>query len=299
MLGRIFKRGGGRRFSRSGESDRGSLSVHLAWLGLAVGLLSFAAGLLALILTLDQTTFDPLFMLGVGASSLAGAWILLVYALKWSKSARGQIGARKEYEYKQLGADLRYLEEIVSSGRRAIGAAHPGAETVMGRLTENSEVLKVYGREKANGRSKFCGYVLLYPLEESAGKAIMAGEIRSEAEFGPNPLCANSAEAPYLYIGMVLGTDRHAQSYVRDKLRDELIRILSSGKVKRVFARPGTQGILELMQHYGFLPIGAERDVWSTSGPQLMNYLRIEGAMSTTVMVTPDPKPAQQPDLES
>lgn len=288
MPGKPFDYGRKRRFSGSSENGAPLLRELPSWLGLGVGLLSLATGLLALLLPLKHSPVAPVLLVGAAVSALAGGWILFIRTFNLLKSAAQQrLEARGEYEFKERGHDLRYVEEVVAHGRAEIGPAHPDEATVMKRVGEYPEALRVYVREWDDGRTSFCGYLLLYPLTEALGKAILAKQIRSEAEFGREPLSHDSA-APYLYVGMVLGTDPHARSHVKGKLRAELIRILSARKADRVFARPGTSRGLSLMKSYGFTPIDDPNGVWMTSGKQLLRRLLAEEAMSTVMVADAD-----------
>ena len=47
-----------------------------SWLGLGVGLLSLATGLLALLLPFKHSPIAPLLLVGAAVSALAGGWIL-------------------------------------------------------------------------------------------------------------------------------------------------------------------------------------------------------------------------------
>lgn len=137
--------------------------------------------------------------------------------------------------------DLHYVEKVVRAGRRAIGPAHPGASLVRQRLAENQKVLRVCVRQRRSGRRRFAGYVLSYPLKDEVAARIEDGGIRREAEFGTEPLAGSFEEARFLYVAMVLGTGRN-RPHLQDKLRAELLEMLASGRVRKVYARPGSKG---------------------------------------------------------
>lgn len=274
-----------RHWSRwpKGPAGRGYLRLKEVpgWLALAISLLSLATGLLALALTFRSSVLVLIFFLASAFPALAGGFILFKHVFRLIALAREQFESRNEYEYRPRGADLLHVGQIVRDGRFAIGEAHPGARRISRRVDENPKTLSVYVREYATGKRSYCGYFLLYPLKKGVGRQILAGGIRSEAEFGAEVLCPTFDDASYLYVGMVFGTDRHARSYVKDRLRQELLSILGSGRVDHVFARPGTRAGLALMQAYGFLPIGDAKSVWSVRGDRLKALLRRTAELPT------------------
>lgn len=295
MTVRPFSRRRGRRRESAHDADGALPSVRElpSWLGLGVGLLGLATGLMALLLLpkVSHSGLGPYCLAGALISALAGGWILGFHTVLILGSilrfARQRIEVRKEYEFKERGSDFRYLKEVVAYGRIWIGDAHPNETKIMERVKEHTHALRVYVKEGANGRAAFCGYLLLYPLTEQTGRAILGQKIRSESEFGQGPLQQGWERASHLYIAMVHGTDRHARSFVKDRLRTELLRILRSTEIEWVFARPGTPNGLQLMQAYGFAPIGDPQGVWSTRGSQLKARLIAEEAMSSAVLAAP------------
>jgi hypothetical protein len=269
--------------ARGGSSP--SLDELPRWLALSVELLGLATALFALVVPLGDTVAAPLLLVAGSVAGLAGGWILVVNSVKWLRGALRRLDSRREYQFRERGPDLRYVEQIVAAGVREIGSAHPGSGKIFQRVSECKEALRVYVRELHDGRIVFCGYLLLYPLKVSAGEAILKGSVRSEAELESEPLDISLATAPYLYIGMILGTDRHARSHVKDKLRHELIRILGAGEKLQVFARPGTDSGLALMQSYGFLPIGDPAGIWRADGRRLRQRLLAEESLSSAILV--------------
>lgn len=267
-----------RKLSKDGRGHRISgpqgFEGLISWLGLGVGLWSLTLAALALYFPFQDSPVGTALLTVAPLAALLGTSIFVVQAVGVWRTARLRVGSRREYEYKQLVGDSKYVEDVVACGNQAIGTAHPDADLVRRRLDENPEALRVCVREWDNGRLKFCGYVLLYSLREEVARRIIAGSVRSEAEFGPDPLTPTIAEASYLYVGMLLGTDRHAVPHVKDRLRLELIGILSSGRVKRVFARRGSKGGHKVMKEYGFQPIGPKDGVWSIAGSDLLERLR-------------------------
>jgi hypothetical protein len=268
--------GGGNRSSGPNDGRRRSFAILLSWLGIAIGLWSLSIASLALYTPFHHSLVGKLLLVVALLTALGGTSILVVQAVETWRSASEHVESRRGFEYKQRIGDPQFVDEVVYWGRRTIGDAHPDADLIDTRLEENPEVLRVCLREWKNGRLKFCGYVLLYPIKERIAKGILAGSIRSESEFGPNPLSPNFEGARYLYIGMILGTDRHARPHVTDRLRAELAVILANERIETVFARPGSEGGLVLMKKYGFKPIASEDGVWSVSAAALREQLRLE-----------------------
>jgi hypothetical protein len=274
---------------RGKDSSGGRFFSELPrWCAQAVELWCLATGLLALALAFGHSIVSLFFLAGSGVSALAGTLIFVKNLIGVFRTARDHLENRFEYEFKARGPDLLFLDEVVTWGKREIGHAHPDGQTITSRLSENQGVLNVYVRERSDGRSSFCGYVLVYPIERERGEAVLAGEVRCEAELGPEALSCSFRTAPYLYVGMVLGTDKHARSQVKDKLRMLLIKILSEGNFERVFARPGSRGGLQMMKHYGFLPIADPEDVWSISAQRLKARLLAEESLSSAIVVQPE-----------
>lgn len=257
------------------------------WFGRSIELWGLASGLLGLALAFGHSVISLFFLLGAGVAALSGSFIFLKNGVPAFKDLRSQFEDRYEYEIKGKGADLRYLDDVVYWGQQEIGPVHPDSQTITDRLGENQGVLNVYVRERTDGRHTFCGYVLVYPIDSEAGEALETGKARCEAELGPGSLCASFHDAPHLYVAMVLGIDKHARPHVKDKLRSLLIGMLESGDFDKVFARPGSRGGLQMMQHYGFLPIGDPADVWCVSALRLKRKLLAEQALSTAIVADP------------
>jgi hypothetical protein len=207
-------RAGGRL--KSLESGRRLLSELPPWAEQAVELWGIATGLLALAAAFGQSIVSLLFLIGAAVSAFLGTLIFIRNAIGLFRSARDHLGEKFEYELKEYGPDLRFLDEVVTWGSREIGQAHPDGATITARLSENQDVLKVYVRERTDGRTSFCGYLLVYPIGRESGRVILAGKVRCEAEFGDDALSESFYTAPFLYVGMVLGTDKHARPLVKD-----------------------------------------------------------------------------------
>jgi hypothetical protein len=272
------------RWSKFRDVDPNSL---LSWLGLAIGLLSLAGSLVGLSLVFDRGGATIPLRAVAAISTACGVAILLVRFVKALRPVRGRIENWLDSDYKQLVGDRRYLKKVVTAGRRAIGPAHPDESVLMRRLAENPEVLRVCARQRNNGRLKFCGYALLYPLKDGIAEGIASESIRKEAEFGPDPLTPTFEKVRFLYIGMVLGRGRH-KPHIKDKLRAELLEILAFGCVEKVFARPGSEGGRKMMQEYGFTPLAGQDDVWSVSGPALRARLQFDQAPPTRIALNGD-----------
>jgi hypothetical protein len=260
----------------------------LAWFGLALELLALAVTLVTTTTVFHNDLTRSFIWIAAAIASLFGALIIAVRAVKAIPSTKAMV-PRKPYEYRQHVGELTHIDRVVDEGRQEIGSAHPDRSALMERLKENSGVLRTFSRELLDGRLKFCGYHLLYPLRKKAAEEIINGKVRAASELGDRALRESFAGAEYVYIGMVLGTDEHSRPHITDSLRRELAGILDGGRVKRVFARPATERGRELVEHYRFLPIGEESDIWSVAGSMLKAQLLVE--MSPTVIITPEPAP--------
>jgi hypothetical protein len=255
----------------------------LDWVALAVTLLGVAVSLVAVVVHHLPRTIC-LFVAGLAFFAAAAIAVYhghrlvseiherlrpTLNRLPWLRHSRG------EFDYQLHQADERLLAEAVRVGKAKIGDGHPSVETLNKRLGKNREVILLYGRRyHANERFELCGYALLYPLSDKAGKAIEKGRIRSGAEIEPGHLRADFAAARYLYVGMVLATDREAKPHVKAMLRLELMRRLEGSPVVRVFGKPASRGGLKMLGEYGFKPIRARDGIWSVERIELMGNLR-------------------------
>jgi hypothetical protein len=95
---------------------------------------------------------------------------------------------------------------------------------------------------------ELCGYSLLYPLTDDAGRAIAEARIHSAKELGYEAMLPDFAAAKHLYIGMVLGSPRgDARRRIKAQLRAGLMRRIKEGAVNLVFARPASPAGQKLM----------------------------------------------------
>jgi hypothetical protein len=174
-----------------------------------------------------------------------------------------------DWEQKSGRADR--LEAVVQMGRDSIGDAHPSAEALAQRLRVCPEALQLLCRRHPDGRLELCGYSLLYPLTDEAGRAIAEARIHSTKELDPEAMLPDFAGAKHLYIGMVLGSPGgDARRRIKAQLRAELMRRIKEGAVNLVFARPASQAGQKLMLTHGFTPIKDERDIWMVAGASLL-----------------------------
>lgn len=268
----------GRKASRDGERQPQPDSHVL--LGLAIALISLAGTALGLSFPLkDQAAVVALRITAAGLG-LCGAGLLVAWLFQRSRRAKEWFEDFRAYDVTPLPVGGANLKNVVEAGRKAIGDAHPDEKTLSQRLEENAKVLSVWGRNRSNGRSRFCGYLLLYPLTDETAEGIMNGSIRSEREFGERPLAPTFEEARYIYVGMVLGVDVHAKSQVVILLRAELYQLLAKNQVQKVFARKGSPGGWKLMQQYNFRPLLGEQEdgIWFVGSQTLKAQLYREQA---------------------
>lgn len=269
MIGRILRTGRGLRAQAKGEVD--SFSFRL--FEIAIELFALAVAMIGAAVAFRGSTAMPFLLVGSGCALGLSALVLVAAAHRsWGSFFALTIGWHR-YEYIHRLGGLQHLDEVVTAGRKSIGDAHPDAEALTRQLAENHQILHVYGREREDGRFSFCGYIILYPLTDQTGSRILGGAIRSAGAFGDGSLSGDFGSAPYLYIGMVLGTDRHSQPQVTRELRMTLRMILRKGHVLKVFARPATPYGERLMKRYGFLPLGGDTDIWSISAQRLLANL--------------------------
>lgn len=288
------------RFARNGfvrrslsPLDRGRIPLP-GWFVDCLTLWGLATGMLSVLLVLPHTAFAPFILLGSAVPALLGAWIFLFNAIDLLRVAGEQLATKRNYTVVPVTGDLRYVASVVAAGKRWIGAAHPSARTVATRVGENAAALSVLIRRRSDGKSSFCGYMLLYPLKHRIGELVEEGAIRSEAELGPDPLLADFDSARFVYVAMVYGSDRHARWQVKESLRAAMTEVLASGRVERVFARPGTAFGESLMQEYGFTPIADRRGVWSVEGARLRRRLRVEAALNSSLLMRADGVDSEQ-----
>jgi hypothetical protein len=276
MLGRCFRR------SRRSTADpgvgpgRGEPHSFLAAIEISLELFAIAVVLFGLAAANRTDGLGFPFLLG-GASALLLAIAVAVAAIgpRW-KEFFGGSSERGSYEYVHKLGGMSTLPNVVKAGRDSIGTAHPSEEVLIRRLGENRQVLHVYERRRADGRLTFCGYTLVYPLRQEPAEKIRAGNIRSAAELDDGSLVDSFEDAEYLYIGMLLGTDRHSRPHITDELRARLRAILAEGDVREIFARPATASGRRLMERYGFLPIRDPKDIWVVEASSLMAQLSNE-----------------------
>jgi hypothetical protein len=244
-------------------------------LALAGTLLGIAIGLFSVQLALGPDSGFHITMIVATLGALIGAALVLGHHFIGGEGrVRRFLERRLDYDYVQRQGESRFLDDVERLGRRGIGRAHPSARTMRRRLELCPQALAMFGRQTRDGRFKLCGYTLLYPLCEEAGADICAKRIRSGAEIEDGALLKAFEGARYLYIGMIFGSGRHARGHVTAMLRSQLIHELNGGRVERVFGRPATERGKELLQEYGFQAIGDEKDIWSTSGSELLAQLK-------------------------
>ena len=262
----------------------GSRNTSLAWVALAVGLLGFAVTLVAVVVHhLPRTPC----LIVAGLAVFGAVAIAAFHGRKLPREVRRHMRAagrrlpwrrpgRGEFDYEQHEANPRLLSQAVRAGKASVGEGHPSVETLKQRIGVNPEVILLYGRRyHADERFEPCGYGLIYPLTDKAGKAIAKGRIRSGSELEPKHLRRDFAEARHLYVGMILATDREAAPHVKAMLRMELSRRLEGSRVEQIFGKPASRPGRKMLRDYGFTPILPDEDgIWGVSREQLIGNLR-------------------------
>lgn len=268
--------------------DRGRIPLP-GWFVDCIALWSFSTTLIALALVLGDSVVVLLLLTVSMMLALIGAWIFFFNLLELVKTVRAEYIWKTEYDILHRPGDLEYLRQVVSAGKRSIGQAHPDATTISHRVRENSSALSVCLRASKKGGPSLYGYVLLYPVKDEIGDGVLSGAIRSEAEFGPDPLRSSFSGARYLYVAMIWGANAHGRWHIKDRLREMMLEALTGNRVVSVFARPGSIFGEAMMREYGFTPIKDRDGVWSVEAARLNRRLAAERAVNKAIIAEGSP----------
>lgn len=157
------------------------------------------------------------------------------------------------------------VEEICRMGESSLGVGHhPRPGILRDRLRACPGALTTI-EYCAESHPRIAGYLIMYPLNESACGRILQGSLTSGSGLVPGDLCENRNDASGLYVGMVYGTerwpDRAAAVFFARSVVDTAFQ--ESSDLRHVFARAGTGFGERMLRRLGGVRINAaQSEIW-------------------------------------
>ncbi|MGL5811557.1 MAG: helix-turn-helix domain-containing protein [Nocardioides sp.] len=167
------------------------------------------------------------------------------------------------------------LQDVIELSRRTIGGqagfapltAPPpttrDAAPLQDRLNRRADAVELCLRRHLDQDGEtLVGYLMMYPLDETATGQILAGEVTGAEQIRPTAIAATHGDEFSLYIAMVLGADISSRSAVMERCINRVSRWSAAHPAGRILARRATSDGQRWMKRYGFLPIGDDHGVW-------------------------------------
>jgi transcriptional regulator with XRE-family HTH domain len=106
------------------------------------------------------------------------------------------------------------------------------------------------------------GYLMMYPLGETATREVLAGKVTNAQQISPLAIAAESEDEHSLYIAMVLGADVSSRSAVMERCIHRVARWSTVHPRRQILAKRSTADGERWLKRYGFVPIAENEGIW-------------------------------------